>query len=182
VARVPSQTAGLAAGRRADSARRRQRVVAAIAAAAAAGTETSVSAIARRAAVDRSFLYRHRGLLAQIHTTAEQPAGAASGGPGVSRASLHADLANCQDRCHRLSQRVRQLEDRLSEALGDAVWRATGLGAPDDVAHLQARIVTLEQELADARLELDDRDNDLAAARAANRELVTRVDGRTVGR
>jgi hypothetical protein len=156
-------------------------VITAIAAAAASGAEISVSAIVRRAAVDRSFLYRHRDLLTQIHTAAEQPAGAASGGPGVSRASLHADLANCQDRCHRLTQRVRQLEDRRSEALGDAVWRATGLSAPDDVTHLQARIVTLEQELTDVRLDLDVRDAELAAARAANRELMTRLNGRTVG-
>jgi hypothetical protein len=177
---APSRSAGLAEGRRADSARRRQRVIAAIAAAAAAGAEISVSAIARRAAVDRSFLYRHRDLLTQIHTAAEQPAGSAAGVPGASRASLHADLANCQDRCHRLAQRARQLEHRLSEALGDAVWRATGLGAPDDVTHLQARIVTLEQELADARLDLDDRDTDLAAARAANRELMTRLNGRII--
>ena len=49
----------------ADSARRRQRVIAALNHAAAEGAEISVSGIARAAAVDRSFLYRHRDLLAQ---------------------------------------------------------------------------------------------------------------------
>ena len=58
----------LADGRRADSARRRQRVIAAINRAGIDGTEVSVSAIAR-AAVDRTFLYRHRDLLGQIHAT-----------------------------------------------------------------------------------------------------------------
>jgi hypothetical protein len=161
-----SRRAGLAEGRRADSTRRRQRVITAIIAAAAAGEELSASAIARRAPVDRSFLYRHRDLLSQIHTAAEHPA-ATSGGPAVSRASLRADLANCQDCCKRLTQRARQLEARLSEALGDAVWRATGLGAPDDVEQLTARIMTLEQELADLRLGLDGPGAELAAARAA---------------
>jgi hypothetical protein len=47
-------------GRQADSARRRQRVTAAISKACADGTEISVSAIARAASVDRTFIYRHR--------------------------------------------------------------------------------------------------------------------------
>jgi NAD(P)-dependent dehydrogenase (short-subunit alcohol dehydrogenase family) len=154
----------------------------AITTAAAAGEEVSVSAIARRAGVDRSFLYRHRhrhrhrDLLTQVHTAAEQPTTTTSGGPAVSRASLHADLANCHDRCQRLTRQIRQLETRLSEVLGETVWRATGLGAPDDVEKLTARVAQLEQELADLRLALDDRDAELAAARAANRELMTQLN------
>ena len=66
----------LADGRRADSARRRQRVIAAINRAVTDGTEISVSAIARAAAVDRTFLYRHRDLLGQIHATQAGPPGA----------------------------------------------------------------------------------------------------------
>jgi hypothetical protein len=45
----------MAEGRRADTGRRRQRVQAALAA-AKEGTEISVTAIARRAGVDRTFL------------------------------------------------------------------------------------------------------------------------------
>jgi hypothetical protein len=60
------RTAAMREGRQADSARRRQRVIAALSKAAAEGIEISVSAIARAAAVDRSFLYRHRDLLGQI--------------------------------------------------------------------------------------------------------------------
>jgi hypothetical protein len=54
-------------GRQADSARRRQRVIATLNKATADDTEISVSSIARAAAVDRSFLYRHRDLLGKIH-------------------------------------------------------------------------------------------------------------------
>jgi hypothetical protein len=60
-------------GRRADSARRRQRVVKALNAAHKDGSELSISAIARAAAVDRSFLYRHPDLLVQIHTAQASP-------------------------------------------------------------------------------------------------------------
>ena len=54
-----SRIAAMTAGRRADTARRRQRVLKGLETAAAAGEEISVSAIARRAGVDRTFLYRH---------------------------------------------------------------------------------------------------------------------------
>ena len=64
-----TRTKALADGRRADSARRRQRVITAINRAVTDGAEMSVSAIARAAAVDRTFLYRHRDLLGQIHAT-----------------------------------------------------------------------------------------------------------------
>ena len=60
-------------GRRADSGRRRQRVIKALNTARTQGYEISVSAIARMAGVDRSFLYRHKDLLAQIHTAEMTP-------------------------------------------------------------------------------------------------------------
>ena len=68
-------------GRQADSARRRQRVLAAIDQAAADGAEISVSGIARAAAVDRTFLYRHRDLLDKIHALEAAPP-ATGDGPG----------------------------------------------------------------------------------------------------
>jgi len=75
--------------RQADSARRRQRVVAALSKAAADSTEISVSAIARAAAVDRSFLYLHRDLLGKIHALeAAPPPATEGGGSAVTRASL----------------------------------------------------------------------------------------------
>jgi len=54
-------------GRQADQARRRQRVMTAIQDAVRSGDPVSVSAIARAGSVDRSFLYRHPDLLAQVH-------------------------------------------------------------------------------------------------------------------
>ena len=168
-------TAALAQGRQADSARRRQRVLKAINEAAASGGDLSASAVARAAGVDRTFLYRHRDLLEQLHTLAARPP-ADGTGPAVSRESLQADLANAQARGSRLAARVHQLEKRLSEILGEQAWRQSGLGAPDDIEQLKARITTLEQQAVDLRLREEELTDELAAARAANRELMTRLN------
>jgi Family of unknown function (DUF6262) len=170
------RTRAMRHGRHTDSARRRQRVLAALNKAAAEGTEISVSGIARAAGVDRSFLYRHRDLLAQIHALqAEPPAGAAAG-PAVTRASLQADLLAAHDRAARLNTRVQHLEKRLSEALGEHAWRESGLGTPTDIDALNRQITHLEQQAIDLRLQLAERDQDLAAARATNRELMARIN------
>jgi len=175
--RPTSATTGKAAGgRRAQDARRRQRVAAAIAQAAAEGSDLSVSAIARTAGVDRSYLYRHRDLLEHLHATNTQPATGTATGPGVTRASLQADLLNAQARNTRLAARVHQLENRLSQALGEQVWRTSGLGAPADIDALQQQITHLEQTVLDLRRQLTDHADDLAAARAANRELMLRTN------
>lgn len=163
-------------GRRADSARRRQRVLTAVGDAITNGEEISVSGIACRAGVDRTFVYRHRDLLEQIHAAQAQPRTTAGAGPAVTRASLQADLLAAQQRCARMAARTQQLEKRLSELLGEQTWQASGLGAPDDIEQLKQRIVFLEQQTVDLRLQLDERDQELAAARAANRELMTRLN------
>jgi len=171
-----ARTEKMQAGRQADSARRRQRVITAINHAGTAGTEISVSGIARAAAVDRTFLYRHRDLLEQIHALEAAPPSGTAAGPAVTRASLQADLLAAHERAVRLSARVRQLEKRLSEALGEQAWRESGLGTPPDIDALTARIAQAEQETADLRIQLADRDDELAAARAASRELIARIN------
>lgn len=171
-----TRSAAMTQGRRADSARRRQRVLKALNDATNQGDEISVSGIARRAGVDRSFLYRHRELLEQIHAAEAQPPNARGVGPAVSRVSLQADLANAHQRAVRLAARVHQLEQRLSEALGEQAWHESGLGVPDDIDQLKQQIGSLEQHTIDLRLQLEERDEDLAAARAANRELMTRLN------
>jgi Family of unknown function (DUF6262) len=169
-------TSAMAAGRRADSARRRERVLATLNTAVNSGAEISISGIARAAGVDRTFLYRHRDLLEQVHAAEAQPRGTPCLGPAVTRASLQADLAAAQHRCARMTARIQQLEARLSELLGTHAWRESGLGAPNDIDQLKQQIVSLEQHAADLRLRLQERDQDLAAARAANRELMASIN------
>jgi len=174
------RTAALAKGRQANSARRRQRVIAALDKAAAHGTEISVSSIARAAAVDRSFLYRHRDLLSKIHALeAAPPAAGHATGPAVTRASLQADLLAAQERAVRLNARVRQLEKRLSEALGEQAWRASGLGQSPDLDQLREQAASLQQQNIGLRLTLEERDQELNAARAANRELMAHLNATT---
>lgn len=164
-------------GRQADSARRRQRVIAALNKATTDGTEISVSAIARAAAVDRSFFYRHRDLLAQLHALeATPPAAGDPAGPAVTRASLQTDLLAATERAARLHARVQQLEKRLSQALGEQAWHESGLGTPADIDALNQKITHLEQQTIDLHLQLEERDQDLAAARATNRELMSQLN------
>ena len=128
--------------------------------------------------VDRSFLYRHRDLLGKIHALEAAPpaAGDQAAGPGVTPASLQADLLAAHERAIRLSARVRQLEHRLSEALGGQAWRESGLGTPADIDALNQKITHLEQQAADLRLKLEEHEDELAAARGANRELMGQLN------
>ncbi|KOT44835.1 hypothetical protein ADK47_41655 [Streptomyces rimosus subsp. rimosus] len=159
-------------GRRVGSERRRDRVQAAVDAAVRAGTPLTAAAIARAAGVDRTFLYRHRDLLDQLHAAAREPAGPApANGPTVTLASLRADLANATARNTRFLARIQQLEKRLSRTLGEQIWRASGLGAPADIEELQRTITQLEQKTVELTAALEEREAELEAARAANREL-----------
>ena len=169
-------TQAMADGRRADSDRRRQRVLTALNNAIRDGDQISISGIARAAGVDRTFLYRHRELLEQVHAADTQPPAAPGAGPAVTRASLQADLLAAQQRCIRMAARTQHLENRLSELLGEHAWRESGLGAPDDIDQLKQQIISLEQHVLDLRLQLEERDQDLTAARAANRELMTKIN------
>jgi transposase-like protein len=163
-------------GRRTDSARRRQRVIKAINTANTSGAEISVSAIARAAGVDRTFLYRHADLLGQVHAAQANPEAAQGNGPMVSRASLQTDLANAHGQISRQAARTRQLENKLSELLGEQAWRESGLGAPADIDELQRRITELEQQVVDLRGQVEERDQELDAARTANRELIANLN------
>ncbi|MFF3129986.1 hypothetical protein ACFVRD_49425 [Streptomyces sp. NPDC057908] len=166
-------------GRRADGARRRQRVKSAILHATRTGTAISVSGIARQAGVDRTFLYRHRDLLALIHAAELRPSASdLAAGPPVSLASLQVDLANAHARNTRLVTQIRRLERRLSELTGEQVWRESGLGAPADHDELQRQVTRLEQTNTELSATLEEKEAELEAARAANRELTRALNQR----
>lgn len=175
-AQRPTPGTAMSKMRRADSAERRQRVLNALDDPSHDLQEVTVSAIARRAGVNRSFLYRHRDLLQQVHAIEAQQPSTTARAPTVSRASLQADLLNAQQRVTRLAARIHQLEQRLSQELGEQAWRDSGLGAPEDIDQLKRQVVGLEQQAIDLRLQLQERDQDLDAARAATRELMTRIN------
>ena len=161
----------LIATRRRDSTRRRQRVLDALDQLADAGREISVSAVAR-AAVDRSFLYRHHDLRAQIHARAAAAPAASPASTAASRQSPLADLANLQAQNQRLRRQNLSLAARLSDALGAEVFHASGIGHPDESDQLRSRVTELEQLILDLRQQLEERTDELDAARAANHDLM----------
>ena len=169
----------MAAGRRADTERRRQRVLKALETAAGTSEEISVSVIARRAGVDRTFFYRHRDLLAQVHASEALPSARPAAGPAATRASLRAGLLAAHEGSARLAARIRQLEHRLFDALGEQVWRESGLGQRDDIGQLKQQATRLAEENQQLRGSLAERDQDLSAARAASREFMARLNTRS---
>jgi hypothetical protein len=139
--------------------------------------DLSVSSVARAARVHRSFIYRHGDLHAAVHDQAASDT-SLSDGTRASRQALRADLANALERGTRQAQRIRQLDKKLSHLLGDNAWRESGLGAPTDIDALQQKVTSLEQHLLDVKVQLAARDEDLNAARNANRELMAQLNHR----
>lgn len=165
----------LVQARRKDTEVRKQRVLNAAERLSREGEELTVSSVARQARVHRSFIHRHPDLHAAVQAkaaaTVERPDGTT-----ISRASLKAELATATERCRRQAERITQLERRLSEELGAELWRQTGLGPPPDMDALQRQNTHLEQQVIRLRQQLADREDDLDAARSANRELMTRLN------
>jgi regulator of replication initiation timing len=167
----------LIAARRRDSAQRRQRVLDALDRLAAAGEELTASAVARAALVDRSFLYRHHDLRTEIIARAEAPVTAPTA-TTVSKRSLLADVANLRDQNQRLRHQNTVLTSRLSDALGKEVFHASGIWVTDDTEQLRTQIDQLEQQILDLRQKLEERADELTAARATNRDLMAELNGR----
>ena len=143
----------------------------------AAARSASPASPAPQQGVDRTFLYRHRDLLEKIYVLeASPPTAGETPGPAVTRASLQADLLAAHQRAARLNARIRQLETRVSQALGEQAWQQSGLSTPADTDALNNTIAQLEQQAAGLRLRLSERDDELAAARAANRELMAQLN------
>ena len=127
----------------------------------------------------RSFIHRHPDLRAAVIAAADDPAASGPAGAGaVSRRSLLADNANLRERNRRLEHHARGLEQRLSELLGTQISRRTGLGSPDDAAALREQADSLRQQILDLRKTLEERDEELAAAREANRRLMAELNHR----
>jgi hypothetical protein len=164
--------------RRQDSEHRRTKVMSALDQLVAHGEQITVSAVSRAAGVHRSLIYRHPDLHAAVtaRATAEPQPGTVTG-PSASKQSLVADIANLTDRIRRQDIHIHHLEQRLAEALGEQIWQRAGLGGPPDHDALQKHVSQLEQHIAELRQQLADRDDDLDAARAANRQLMASLNG-----
>lgn len=163
--------------RQKDTISRLTRVKDAIEAMLKEGEEISVSAVAVRARVHRSFIYRHLDLRSQVSAAAETPPlGTLQLSGQVSKRSLEAENANLRHTIRRLTQRVSDLEDRLSEVLGEQAYSRTGLGAPASHAQLEAEVAALSQTAADLERSLEDCREELAASRETTRRLMAELN------
>ncbi|MGW5499037.1 hypothetical protein [Streptomyces olivaceoviridis] len=164
----------LARARAADSDRRRTRVLKVLDKLAADGEEITVSSVARAAGVHRSLIHRHGDLHAAVLARAGEPPPGATAGTQVSRQSLLAAVANLTARNFRLSVHITRLERRLSEALGQAAWEASGLGAPADVETLTGHRVGTADPRSPRRTRRTGRGP--RRRRAANRGLMAQLN------
>jgi hypothetical protein len=129
----------LIAARRNDSDRRRRKVIDALDRLRTDGDEITVSAVARTAGVDRSFLYRHHDLRSQILALAAEPEPHPAS-TGISRRSLLADLANLRAHNERLRHQNTKLSERLSEVFGEQVFHDAGITRTDEIGTLRERV------------------------------------------
>jgi hypothetical protein len=141
------------------------------------GSEIPVSAVADKARVHRSFIHRH----ADLHAAVLKAAADATTDPSpasttISHRSVLAENANLHEQNRRLAQLISDLEDRLSELLGQQAFDRSGLGAPASTAAIQAELEAERQGVLDLRRALEERDEELAAARETSRRLMNELN------
>src|SRR5260370_29692886 len=140
----------LAKSRRRAAGRRRQRAPQAIAGMRADGSEITVSAVAARPAVHRSFIHRdpdlHAAVLKASADAISEPSPAAT---AISHRSALAENANLHEQNRRLAQHISDLEDRLSDLLGQQAFDRSGLGAPASTAAVHAELHAQRQAALD---------------------------------
>src|SRR6266567_1094175 len=89
--------------------------------------------------------------------------------------SVPAENANLHQQNRRLAQQVPDLEDRLSELLGQQAFDRSGLSAPASTVAVHAELEAQRQTVLDLRRVLEERDEELAAARETNRRLMNQL-------
>jgi chromosome segregation ATPase len=168
----------LTVARRRDVNARRARVTQALGAMRTEGIEITISSVAARARVHRSFIHRHLDLRADVYAAADQPSTAGTAATAT-RKSLEADNLNLRATVRRQSQHIADLEARLSELLGEQAYSRTGLGAPRNHAALEEKNQTLQNEIQELGAKLQDQEEELGAAREANRQLMGQLNKTT---
>ena len=89
------------------------------------GSEISISSVAARARVHRSFIHRHTDLRAEIYAAADNTAPLPTTAT-VSRRTLEADNLNLRETIRRQARHITDLETRLSELIGEQTTPAPG--------------------------------------------------------
>ena len=182
---MTTETSGERLGRlrRADSTAKAAQVHAALDATATAGGPFTVADIARKAHVSRRFIYDHPELRADIDLKATETTARFSGGltatARLTTASVRADAENTRAENRRLRDRVRSLDTRLSSVLGEEVAaELAGQGVLAAERPFRDEIDTLHLTIDELTEELRRANEDLHAARQANRDLIVDLNRR----
>ena len=165
--------------RRSDSQAKASRVLAALAAMAAAGDDLAVAAVARRSKVSRRFIYDHPELRAELTRRTLEAGPSEVGGPAggqVTLASLRADLANAREHNRRLETQLSSLKRRLGQSIGAEVTADVAAVSAAEHEAVAARLAATEETLVCAREQLARCEEELAAARQINRDLMARLN------
>ena len=167
-----------------NSQHKRTLVLAAVEAAVQQGHTLTIAGIARTAGVGRKFVYDHPDLRAELELKAahavHRQANDVIASARVTGASLRADLENGRAHNRRLQQRLRSLENRLSQLEGARLIADELL--PADVVtqradrQLAQRLAELEQRLFETEEVLRRTTEELDAARAINRQLMQQTN------
>jgi hypothetical protein len=86
------------------------------------------------------------------------------------------ETANLYALNRRLAQRIRDLEDRLSEVLGRQACARSGWAHPIATAALQDELEHHKQLVLDLTSRIEELDDGLAAAREAHRRLIAELN------
>jgi cell division protein FtsB len=192
---MTDNSAALRRARRQDSRAKRERAAEALAAAEREGAPISFPVVARRAGVSVSLLYSDASLSSRIATARDRQRQAGTGRAWqlparslVTEQSLRTELANAKERSRRLAEEVSALRERLSRHLGAGADIARGEALSPLVEQLEERNAELEAEnhrqrtrISQLESEVHDLNENLGAARAVNRELMSEINRRQPG-
>jgi len=168
------RVATLKRARAEDAARKRVDVANAIKKLTDNGSRVTFELVARRAGVSRQFLYGDMELRAAVEDARRQPP--ASPRPAIAvdtdAAGLQTDLLLSREEITRLRAENNKLKTKLIERAASFVLD----GQDEAVRNLTSRNAELVRENAEMRRQLADSREDLDAARATNRDLMTELN------
>lgn len=192
---MPDNSAALRQARRQDSRAKRQRAADALAVLDKNGELITFAGVARRAGVSVSLLYADPTLSSSIASARDRQRQAGADRAWrlparslVTEQSLRTELANAKERARRLAEEVAVLRDRLGRHLGAAADIARGEALSPLVDQLEQRNAELEADnhrqqkrINQLESEVRESNENLDAARAVNRELMSELNRKSSG-
>jgi chromosome segregation ATPase len=187
---MTDNSAALIKARRRDGQTKRARADRTLQEMIESGEPVTFAALARRAGVSVSMLYANQVLAARVSEVRDRQRQA---GPTrawrlparslVTEQSLRTELANAKEQVRQLHVEVAVLRERIARSLGAEADLARGRAAAslldqieDRAAELESENATLRRRVVEVEAEASEMAESLAAARTANRDLMSMVN------